>query len=66
MANHKHAIAPHFFHHNFRRKHVTLTAHAGGVHITPAMASGLTDHVRELEEIVTLMVSHEARETTTA
>jgi IS1 family transposase len=55
LANHKHAVALHFFHHNFCRKHATLTANAGGIHTTPAMACGLTDHVWQLEELVSLI-----------
>lgn len=57
--NHKHAIALHFFHHNFCRKHITLTANAKGIHTSPAMACGLTDHIWTLEELVSLVDTSE-------
>jgi IS1 family transposase len=48
VENLAHAVALHFMHYNFCRVHQTLR-------ITPAMASGLSDHVWELEEIVALL-----------
>jgi IS1 family transposase len=55
IENHIHAIALYFMHYNFCRKHETLTRDANGVHTTPAMAAGLTDHVWKLDEIVGLL-----------
>lgn len=55
LENHKHAVALHFFHHNFCRKHATLTANAKGIHTTPAMACGIANHVWSLEELVALL-----------
>jgi IS1 family transposase len=45
--NHAHAVALHFMHYNFGRIHKTLR-------VTPAMESGVTDHVWSLEEIANL------------
>lgn len=45
--NHCHAIALHFMYYNFCRIHTSLR-------ITPAMASGLADHIWEIEEILIL------------
>lgn len=53
--NHAHAVALHFMHYNFCRKHQTLTEAAGGIHTTPAMAAGLTDHVWKVEELIALL-----------
>ena len=47
LENHIHAVALHCMHYNFARIHKTLR-------ITPAMASGLTEHVWSLEEIADL------------
>lgn len=55
IENHIHAIALYFMHYNFCRKHETLTKTAGGIHTTPAMAAGVSDHVWKLEEIVGLL-----------
>jgi len=46
--NHAHAVALYFLHYNFARVHKTLR-------VTPAMASGLADHVWSIEEIVGLL-----------
>jgi IS1 family transposase len=46
--NHAHQIALYFFHYNFCRVHKTLR-------VTPAMESGLTDHVWTLEELCGLL-----------
>lgn len=54
LANHKHALALHFFYFNYCRPHMTLTKASGGVHTTPAMASGKADHVWGLDELVSL------------
>ncbi|MGH7284291.1 MAG: IS1 family transposase [Polyangiaceae bacterium] len=48
IENHAAAIALHFMFYNFCRIHQTLRA-------TPAMASGLADHVWEIEELLALM-----------
>jgi IS1 family transposase len=55
FANHVHAISLYFMHYNFCRKHETLTKAANGIHTTPAMAAGVTDHVWKLEEVVALL-----------
>lgn len=55
IENHKHAISLYFMHYNFCRKHETLTKATGGIHQTPAMAAGVTDHVWKIEEIVALL-----------
>jgi hypothetical protein len=49
-----HAVATHTMHYNFCRPHQTLSKEAKHP-TTPAMASGLTDHVWTLEEVVQLM-----------
>jgi IS1 family transposase len=46
--NHGHAVALHFMHYNFAKRHTTLR-------VTPAMEAGLADHIWELEEIVALL-----------
>ena len=55
VANHSAAVSLHFMVYNFCRAHGTLTKGAKGIHTTPAMAAGLTDHVWTVEEILTLM-----------
>jgi hypothetical protein len=47
MENHEAAVALHFMFYNFNRIHQTSG-------ITPAMATGVSDHVWSLEEIVSL------------
>ena len=42
------AVALHFMHHNFARRHQTLKT-------TPAVAAGIADHEWTLEEIVGLL-----------
>lgn len=51
-ANHAAAVAIHFVHYNFVRVHHTLTKAKGGIHQTPAMAAGLSDHVWTMEELL--------------
>jgi IS1 family transposase len=46
--NHAYHIALHFMHYNFCRVHQTLR-------VTPAMEARLTDHVWELDELVSLI-----------
>jgi len=53
--NHAHAVSMHFMAYNYVRPHGTLTKAAKGVHTTPAMAAGLTDHVWTWEEALDLM-----------
>ena len=55
VENHAHAVALHFFVANFCRAHMTLTKARGGIHTSPAMAAGLTDHVWKIEDMLALM-----------
>lgn len=55
VENHRHAVALFTMHYNFCRSHTTLTKANKGVHVTPAMASSLADHVWSLSEIVGLL-----------
>lgn len=48
VENHAWAIALHYMHYNFCRIHQTLR-------VTPAMAAGITDHVWDIEELVSLL-----------
>ena len=48
LENHEAAIALHYMHYNFCRIHKTLR-------VTPAIDAGLTDHVRDIEELVALL-----------
>ncbi len=53
VANHRHAMAPHFLYYNFVRIHVTLRT-------TPAMAAGVTKRLWEIGDIVTVLENWEA------
>jgi IS1 family transposase len=53
--NHAHAVSLHFMFYNYCRPHTTLTKAAKGIKTTPAMATGLTDHVWTAEEILGMM-----------
>jgi len=53
--NHAHAVALFFLHYNYCRPHQTLTKAANGTKTTPAMASGLTELVWTVKDIVALM-----------
>jgi hypothetical protein len=53
--NHAHAVSLFFLYYNYCRPHQTLTKAASGVKTTPAMASGLTDHVWTVKDTVELM-----------
>ncbi|HST08249.1 MAG TPA: IS1 family transposase [Gemmatimonadaceae bacterium] len=53
--NHAHAVSLHFMFYNYCRPHATLTKAAKGVKTTPAMATGLTDHIWTVEEILKMM-----------
>jgi IS1 family transposase len=55
VENHAHAVALHFMVYNFCRSHGTLTKQAEGVHTTPAMSAGVSDHVWKIEELVELL-----------
>jgi IS1 family transposase len=55
VENHAHAVALYFIFYNFCRQHMTLTKAAKGVHTTPAMAAGLTDHVWKVEDLVAML-----------
>jgi IS1 family transposase len=48
LANHKHALALYFMYYNFCRIHQTLR-------VTPAMAAGVSDHVWDLREVISLI-----------
>jgi len=48
IENHAHALALYFMYYNFFRIHQSLR-------VTPAMQAGITDHVWELAEIVSLL-----------
>lgn len=54
--NHAAAVSLYFMYYNFCRAHTTLTKnHPNRYPTTPAMASGITDHVWKVEEILTAM-----------
>lgn len=53
--NHAHAVSLFFLYYNYCRPHQTLSKAAQGVKTTPAMASGLTDHVWTAKDILALM-----------
>ena len=52
IENHIYAIALYFMHYNFARTHKTLANPYPG---TPAMASGITDRIWTIEDIVKLV-----------
>ena len=52
IENHMYAIALHFMYYNFARVHKSL---ANPYPRTPAMASGISDHIWTTEEIVSLI-----------
>ncbi|MBS0587508.1 MAG: DDE-type integrase/transposase/recombinase [Proteobacteria bacterium] len=52
LENHLHAISLFVMHYNYCKIHKSLR-------ITPAMAAGLTDHVWELEEVISLLAKDE-------
>lgn len=59
--NHAHAVSLFFLYYNYCRPHQTLTKAANGTKTTPAMASGLTDHIWTVKDIVVLMDPDAAR-----
>jgi hypothetical protein len=48
LENHEHALALYFMYYNFCRIHQSLR-------VTPAMESGISDHVWSLDEIIQLL-----------
>jgi IS1 family transposase len=52
LENHMHALSLYFMHYNFARPHKSLSKPYA---TTPAMAAGLTDHVWETPEIISLL-----------
>jgi len=52
LENHEYALALYFMHYNFARPHKTLT---NPYPKTPTMATGLTDHIWTVEEIVQMV-----------
>jgi hypothetical protein len=55
LENHMHSLSLYFMAYNFIHVHHTLTKAAKGIHTTPAMAAGVTDHVWKVNEIVALL-----------
>ena len=53
--NHAHAFSLFAMHYNYCRPHMTLTKNANGVKTTPAMASGLTDRVWTILDVLDRM-----------
>lgn len=54
LVNHEHAIALHYFHYNFIRRHKTLKT-------TPAVAAGVADHEWTVAELVALLEDEERK-----
>jgi hypothetical protein len=60
IENHIAAVAIHFMRYNFARPHKSLTIKAedgGSIKQTPAMATGVADHVWTLTEVAALRAS---------
>lgn len=55
IENHLYAVALHFMFYNYCRAHGTLTAAAGGIKTTPAMAAGLTNRVWTIHDLIDLL-----------
>ncbi len=55
LENHMHSLSLYFMAYNFVHVHHTLTKERGGVHTTPAIAAGVSDHVWKVDEIVRLL-----------
>ena len=53
LENHRHAIALHYWHYNWARRHQTLKT-------TPAVAAGLTEHVWTIRGLIEALESLEA------
>jgi len=54
IENHAAAVALNYFAYNFIRIHNTLR-------VSPAMAAGVTDHLRDVSDLVALWESEEAK-----
>jgi IS1 family transposase len=54
VENMEYAVALHYIHYNFCRIHKTLTP-KNSIGVTPAMASGLTNHIWTIEDIIKLI-----------
>ena len=54
VENHGHSFALFMMHYNFCRVHQTLTREKRGIHTTPAMAAGVTNHRWTLLEVLAL------------
>ena len=50
----EYAVALHYMHYNFCRIHKTLSP-KGSLGVTPAMASGLTNRIWTIEDIIKLI-----------
>lgn len=59
VGHHQHAMAIHFFVHNFCRAQQTITKAAGAIKTSPAIAAGLTNHAWKMEELPEKMDSGE-------
>lgn len=53
IENHAHAMALHFLYYNFVRVHQTLK-------VSPAMAAGVTNHLWEMKDVVTMLEAWES------
>lgn len=54
VENHEHAVALHYFHYNFIRKHQTLKT-------TPAVAAGIANTAFTIMDLMNLIEEEEAR-----
>ena len=54
IENHEHAIALHYFHYNFIRKHLTLKT-------TPAVAAGIASRELTIVDLVKMVEAEEAK-----
>jgi len=54
LVNHAHAVALHYFHYNFIRRHKTLGT-------TPAVAAGLTDREWKIDDLVAMLENEERK-----
>lgn len=52
ICNHRHALALHYFHYNFIRRHKTLGT-------TPAVKAGVTDQEWTVDELIELLENEE-------
>lgn len=54
FVNHEHAIALHYFHYNFIRRHKTLGT-------TPAVASGIADREWTMDDLTAMLEAEERK-----